>query len=63
MKRTRFCGRMDVIADSFMSTLIPSARSESLHGWSIPAQGKDYEVKDKDENGDFARYRGRGTDR
>ena len=26
----------------------PLARVTSLHGWCIPAQGKDYEVKDKD---------------
>jgi transglutaminase-like putative cysteine protease len=26
----------------------PSRKIKSLHGWCIPAQGKDYEVKDKD---------------
>ncbi|MGB8579811.1 MAG: DUF3857 and transglutaminase domain-containing protein [Candidatus Sulfotelmatobacter sp.] len=26
----------------------PQRRVKSLHGWCIPAQGKDYEVKDKD---------------
>jgi hypothetical protein len=26
----------------------PERRIKSLHGWCIPAQGKDYEVKDKD---------------
>ena len=26
----------------------PQRRIKSLHGWCIPAQGKDYEVKDKD---------------
>lgn len=26
----------------------PQRKIKSLHGWSIPAQGKDYEVKDKD---------------
>ncbi|HEY4840966.1 MAG TPA: DUF3857 and transglutaminase domain-containing protein [Terriglobales bacterium] len=26
----------------------PSKKIRSLHGWCIPAQGKDYEVKDKD---------------
>ena len=26
----------------------PSSKVKSLHGWCIPAQGKDYEVKDKD---------------
>jgi hypothetical protein len=26
----------------------PRSKVTSLHGWSIPAQGKDYEVKDKD---------------
>jgi transglutaminase-like putative cysteine protease len=26
----------------------PSLKIKSLHGWCIPAQGKDYEVKDKD---------------
>ena len=26
----------------------PSKKIKSLHGWCIPAQGKDYEVKDKD---------------
>src|SRR6266849_1803221 len=27
---------------------IPAQKVTSLHGWCIPAQGKDYEVKDKD---------------
>ena len=27
---------------------IPAEKVTSLHGWCIPAQGKDYEVKDKD---------------
>src|SRR5580698_9957953 len=26
----------------------PQKKVKSLHGWCIPAQGKDYEVKDKD---------------
>jgi hypothetical protein len=26
----------------------PQRKIKSLHGWCIPAQGKDYEVKDKD---------------
>src|ERR1700675_4697698 len=26
----------------------PTRKIKSLHGWCIPAQGKDYEVKDKD---------------
>src|ERR1700680_3368629 len=26
----------------------PQRKVKSLHGWCIPAQGKDYEVKDKD---------------
>src|SRR6202453_2957374 len=26
----------------------PERKIKSLHGWCIPAQGKDYEVKDKD---------------
>ena len=26
----------------------PNRKIKSLHGWCIPAQGKDYEVKDKD---------------
>src|SRR5215469_17434739 len=26
----------------------PNSKVKSLHGWCIPAQGKDYEVKDKD---------------
>ena len=28
--------------------LNPQRKLKSLHGWCIPAQGKDFEVKDKD---------------
>src|SRR5579863_6454635 len=32
----------------FVDFNIPAQKVTSLHGWCIPAQGKDYEVKDKD---------------
>src|SRR6266849_6681962 len=32
----------------FVPFQIPAQKVTSLHGWCIPAQGKDYEVKDKD---------------
>ena len=32
----------------FVNFDIPAQRVTALHGWCIPAQGKDYEVKDKD---------------
>ena len=32
----------------FVHFRIPAQKVTSLHGWCIPAQGKDYEVKDKD---------------
>ncbi|HYM78154.1 MAG TPA: DUF3857 and transglutaminase domain-containing protein [Candidatus Dormibacteraeota bacterium] len=32
----------------FVNFDIPAQKVTSLHGWCIPAQGKDYEVKDKD---------------
>ncbi len=32
----------------FVSFNAPGQKVTSLHGWCIPAQGKDYEVKDKD---------------
>lgn len=37
----RWHGTVDVYFD-------PQTKVKSLHGWCIPAQGKDYEVKDKD---------------
>lgn len=34
--------------DVFVSFRSPGQKINSLHGWCIPGQGKDYEVKDKD---------------
>ena len=34
----------------------PQRKVKSLHGWCIPAQGKDYEVKDKDAVESVAQY-------
>lgn len=38
-------GRRRGTVDVFLN---PERKIKSLHGWCIPAQGKDYEVKDKD---------------
>jgi hypothetical protein len=47
-RRTRFS---DLLARLWRKLLFPSTptrRYRNFHGWCIPAQGKDYEVKDKD---------------
>ena len=38
-------GRHPALVDVYFN---PQRKIKTLHGWCIPAQGKDYEVKDKD---------------
>src|SRR5579864_4637266 len=44
---------------AFASFRSPGEKINSMHGWCIPAQGKDYEVKDKEEiEGSYPRVEG-----